>query len=98
MKRPRLDIRNAAKSPTSSGVPARRAGIPLNHLQIAVLARAVQFVVGQWGDDDTLRNGVDGSTTTAPTSGLIHHAEHIATLGVLIGFQRVVDSLQKRQI
>ena len=28
IKRPREDIRNSARSPTSSGVPARRAGIP----------------------------------------------------------------------
>ena len=28
---------------------------------------------------------------------LIHHAKHIATFGVLIGLQRIVDFLQERQ-
>ena len=57
----------------------------------------MQLIVGQWRDDDSRRNGVDGSPSLSPSGSLEHHPQHIATLGVLVSLQRIVNGFQERK-
>ena len=78
-----------ADGATSSGVPARPAGLSLDHAPVSLTARPGQFVLGERGDDDAGADRVDPRAALAPAHGLGHHPQRVPALGELVGVQRV---------
>ncbi|MNT80530.1 hypothetical protein D3C72_2200020 [compost metagenome] len=72
-------------------------GTQAQHGPVPLATGSFQFIVGQRRDDDTWTDRVDGGTTLAPGRRLIHDPQHIAALGVLVGFQGIVDALYQRE-